>query len=520
MPEVACDVVFLHGMHWGRCSYLQIRGVERLLMTANLDGAQPDKPDDQVPTGSGETVTTATDSPTVSTNDIPVESPHPTESAAHPVGAKLGTAQEASTMASMGRGGGLNIRDLRTFSSLKNGQFRLYYGAMLGQMAAMNMQMIVRSLLIFRITGSATYLGLLALANASPMLALSLFGGVLADRVAKKQVLIGGQAVSGILTLAVAICLSRGILTEETWWILLVAAVGQGIVMDLMMPARQAMIFDIVGGSQLMNAVALNTLGMNALRLIAPATSGFLIAYFGGNMDGIIGFDAVYYVMTVFYLIAVIFIIPMQETGFTSLKGKGAIGDIRDALIYVRNNPTLLLILAVTFVTVLFSMPYMMLLPVVTEEVLHVGAKGLGILVSVSGIGAMAGSLVLASLPSKHRGLIMLLGSLLLGVALIFFSFSTSWYLSLGAIVFVGLGQTTRMTLGNTLLQDYVEDEYRGRVMALYMMEFGLTSFAVFLCGLVAEQVGISWALGSFAIILVVCCIYMIAFMPKMRRLQ
>ena len=278
MPEVACDVVFLHGMHWGRCSYLQIRGVERLLMTANLDGAQPDKPDDQVPTGSGETVTTATDSPTVSTNDIPVESPHPTESAAHPVGAKLGTAQEASTMASMGRGGGLNIRNLRTFSSLKNGQFRLYYGAMLGQMAAMNMQMIVRSLLIFRITGSATYLGLLALANASPMLALSLFGGVLADRVAKKQVLIGGQAVSGILTLAVAICLSRGILTEETWWILLVAAVGQGIVMALMMPARQAMIFDIVGGSQLMNAVALNTLGMNALRLIAPATSGFLIA--------------------------------------------------------------------------------------------------------------------------------------------------------------------------------------------------------------------------------------------------
>ena len=109
----------------------------------------------------------------------------------------------------------------------------------------------------------------------------------------------------------------------------------------------------------------------------------------------------------------------------------------------------------------------MMLLPVITDDVLEVGAKGLGILVSVSGIGAMAGSLVLASLPSKKRGLLLLLGSLLLGVALIVFSFSTSWCLSLIVIVFVGIGQTTRMTLGNTLLQDYVEDEYRGRVMAL-----------------------------------------------------
>ena len=209
-----------------------------------------------------------------------------------------------------------------------------------------------------------------------------------------------------------------------------------------------------------------------------------------------------------------------KRQGYTSLKGKGALGDIRDALFYVRNNATLLLILIVTFVTVLFSMPYMMLLPVITDDVLEVGAKGLGILVSVSAIGAMAGSLVLASLPSKKRGLLLLLGSLLLGVSLIVFSFSTSWYLSLIVIVFVGIGQTTRMTLGNTLLQDYVEDEYRGRVMALYMKELGLTSFAVFLCGLLAEQVGISWALGSFAIVLVVCCVYMIAFVPKMRNMD
>ena len=486
---------------------------ERSVLSSNSDQDQPLRSTDE-----GLTTSTGSD------NGIPA-SDISSDTAVQPMKDSDGKpssdrSPSSASTATMGRGAGLNLRNLRTFSSLKNGQFRLYYGAMLGQMAAMNMQMIVRSLLIFRLTGSAADLGILALANASPMLLLSLFGGVLADRVAKKQVLIAGQAVSGILTLAVAICLSMGVLAAETWWILLVAAIGQGIVMALMMPARQAMIFEIVGSAQLMNAVALNTLGMNTLRLIAPAASGFLIAYFGGNLDGVIGFDAVYYVMTAFYVLAVVFIVPMQETGYTSLKGKGAIGDIRDALDYVRNNATLLLILIVTFVTVLFSMPYMMLLPVITDDVLEVGAKGLGILVSVSGIGAMAGSLVLASLPSKKRGLLLLLGSLLLGVSLIVFSFSTSWYLSLIVIVFVGIGQTTRMTLGNTLLQDYVEDEYRGRVMALYMMEFGLTSFAVFLCGLLAEQVGISWALGSFAIVLVVCCVYMIAFVPKMRNMD
>lgn len=414
----------------------------------------------------------------------------------------------------------LNWRNLNTFDSLKNGVFRLYFGAMLGQMAAMNMQMMVRSLLIYRLTDSAVHLGYLALAQSLPMLIFSLFGGVLAERAKKKYVLLYGQMASGIFTLGVAFCLTNDWLNTETWWILILAALGQGIIMGLMMPARQAMIADIVRRDQLMNAVALNTLGMNALRLSAPALSGFLIYYFGGDKEGLVGFDAVYYFMTSMYLVAVIFIFIMPHTGVVSLKGKGALADVIDGIRYARYEPIIRVILIITFLTVLLSMPYMFLLPVFTEDVLKVGASGLGVLISISGIGAILGSLILASLPDKHRGAILLFGSLVSGIALTGFAFSTAWIGALIFIFFVGFGQTVRMTLGNALLQFYVQEEYRGRIMSLYMMEFGLTSFGVFAASLIADIIGVQWSIGGMAVALVIATVIVYFVSPRIRQLQ
>jgi len=152
--------------------------------------------------------------------------------------------------------------------------------------------------------------------------------------------------------------------------------------------------------------------------------------------------------------------------------------------------------------------------------VLHKGAAGMGILVSVSGIGAIVGSLVLASLPNKRRGVMLIVSSLVLGLALMVFAFSTSWPLSLAAIVFVGLGQTGRMTLSGTLLQHYVEDAYRGRVMAIYMMEFGLTSLSVFVAGISADYIGIQWSIGGLALLLVAVTAAVWVFSPRLRALQ
>jgi len=347
------------------------------------------------------------------------------------------------------------------------------------------------------------------------MLILSLFGGVIAERVQKKFVMLIGQAASAVVSLGVALTLTLGYLSAEhvgSWWILIIAGVLQGTIMGLMMPSRQAILPEIVGEEKLMNAVALNVLGMNTLRLLAPAASGFLIAA--------LGFEAVYYATSGMYLMAVVFIAFLPLTSTMTVSGGGALADIKEGLQYVRRETNILLILAFTLFAVILSMPYMMLMPIFAVDVLKVGAQGMGILISVSGIGAIVGSLFLASLPNKKRGLMLLAGSLLLGLALVGFSFSSSWYLSLALIVFVGLGQTVRMTLSNTLIQYYVDDEYRGRVMSIYMMEFGLMGFGVFGAGVLAEAIGVQWAVGGFAMVLVLVSILALAFLPRIRKLD
>ena len=433
----------------------------------------------------------------------------------------------------MGMGGGgaaLSFGNLRTFTSFKYPVFRLFYGAMIGQMAAMNMQMFARMFLVHEltetgnalwVTGPGMALGVLALANALPMLFFSLYGGVMADRVQKKYVLLVGQAASALVSLGIAITLILGIMSVEnsaSWLILIAAALIQGTIMGLMMPSRQAMIADIVGQEELMNAVALNTFGMNAMRVLAPVPVGFMILW--------LDFEAVYLAMTAMYIIAVIFVMLMPKVGTVSLRGRGALKDVVDGLNYVRNEATIRVILVMIFVVTLLSMPYMMLFPEFTKGVLMKDEGVAGALLAVSGVGAMAGSIFLASLPNKKRGLLLIVGSLVLAVALVGMFFSPSWFPSMsmafvfGFIFFVGIGQTARMTLGNTLLQYYVKDEYRGRVMSLMMMEFGLTSLGVVFAGVMTDVIGVQWAVGGMAILLIVFSVYAILFMPSIRKLD
>ncbi len=424
--------------------------------------------------------------------------------------------QPTGTNRSMGMGqGGISLRNLKTFSSFKNPVFRLYFGGMVGMMAGMNMQQLVGALLIYRITGSAAILGVLSLASAIPMLFLSLFGGVIADRVQKKYVMLIGVAGSALVSLGVALALAQGYLSAEhagSWWILFVAGVFNGTIFGLMLPSRQAILREIVGEEELMNAVSLGMLEMSALRLLAPAATGFLIDAFD--------FAAVYYVMTGLYLVSTIFLALLPHTSTIALGGRGTLIDIKEGLQYIRHETVILFILLFTLVAVVLSMPYQMLLPIFTEDILKVGARGMGIIMSVAGIGAILGSLFLASLPNKKRGLMLLVSSLILGIALTGFSFSSSWVLSLCLIAVVGLGQTGRMALANTLLQYHSTDEYRGRVMSIMMMEFGMSSFATFGAALLTEAIGVQWAVGGFAIVLILLSVLALVFVPRLRRLD
>ncbi len=385
----------------------------------------------------------------------------------------------------------------------------------MGQRAAMNMQMIARSYLIYEITGSAAILGVLSLCNALPILLFSVFGGVIADRIQKKYVLGIGLAGSAIVSLAVALLLSSGYIStdsEGSWWILAVAAVLQGCIMGLMIPSRQAIIPEIVAEDEIMNAVSLDSTGMNVLRLGSPALAGFLIDLFG--------YGSVYYVMTGLYVFGTICIIILPLTGKLSSGTTNVLHDIKEGFSYIRRESTIMLLLLFTLFIVVLSMPYMTLLPVFAEDVLNVGASGMGIMVSVSGVGAMISSLVIASLPNKRRGIMLLISGLVLGLALTAFSFSKLWALSLIIIVFVGMGQAGRMALGNTLIQYYVDPVYRGRVMSIYVMNFGLTSFGGAVAGLLTDAFGPEIGLSSFSIALVVVAVLALIFLRRIRELD
>jgi MFS family permease len=406
-------------------------------------------------------------------------------------------------------------RRFRTFASFRNPMYRLYYYSLVGHWAPMNMQMVTRSLLIYRLTGSGALLGLMALAGALPLLFLSLYGGAIADRVNKKKVLIYGQLASALVTFAVALALSLGFLSKDipgSWWILMVTSFLQGIVMGLMMPSRAAFVPEIVSQEDLMNAISLNNMGMNLFRIVAPAFTGFIIDAWD--------FAAVYYIMGGLYILASIFLLPIRNTRTIVERVESTFHEIAEGLRYVRRERIILLILMFTLSCTILGMPFNMLLPIFTEDILDVGASGQGIVMAVSGIGAIVVSFVLATMSNKKRGRLMLLSGIILSVALVVFSFNTIWVIALVAAVFIGLGQTGQMAIGMTLIQYYVDPVYRGRAMSVQMLGFGMSSLGAVFGGVMAETLGAEWSIGGLAMVLGVVSTLILFFSPRLRTLD
>lgn len=404
----------------------------------------------------------------------------------------------------------------RTFSSLKYPGYRYYFLSLMCEQTAMNVNNTASSLLAYRLTGSAAILGTVALAQAIPWVLLSLMGGVIADRMQKKYVIMAGQGINGIVRLGVFLLLILGYVSKVntgSWWVLVAASAFQGAVMGLVQPARQSIIPQLVGEGRLMNALSLSSMAQNTLRLFAPALTGFLIEAFD--------FAPAFGIMAGLYFISMIFMFFVPNVRTAAASGsRNALANINEGLKYIRHEIPILLILINTFAVACLILPYSQLMPIFTEDILKVGARGLGILMSVSGVGALIISIIVSSLPNKKRGLTLLVSTILFALAEVGFSFSASWPLSMTMVFFLGMGTTMGSIMSNTLVQYYVKEEYRGRVMSLYMMQLGMTSFGVFVGGMLANSIGAPWTLGGFAMVIIFLSILMLAFFPKLRRLD
>ena len=420
----------------------------------------------------------------------------------------------------------------RTFAALTLPAYRIFFSALLMQMTAMNMQMVARSWFMYELTGSAVMLGAVGLGGALPMLSVSLFGGVLADRVRKKSILVAGQFASALVALGIAVSITVGTIS---WIHLLVAAVFQGLVLALMMPARQALIYELVGANTLMNAIALNAAAMNFIRLTAPAIAGFCIAFWS--------IEGVYYIMAVLYVIGFIFALRLPRTGTDRPRERTTIEELTDGLSYIRHNADVLALLVLTLLATILSMPYLFLLPMFTRDIflvdvsifgrltswpligslllaLEESSARQGLLISVSGLGALAGSLVVASMSSRNRGLLFLLSLFLTAVSLVLFSATGSYLLALVFFIIMGLGQAGRLALSNTLLLSNTDDTHQGRVMSVYMMNWGITLVGVFFVGILADRIGVQLAVGGSAGLLAVITLSYLFLTPRIRRLD
>ncbi|MCC6238270.1 MAG: MFS transporter [Dehalococcoidia bacterium] len=407
-----------------------------------------------------------------------------------------------------------------TFSALRNAQFRSLFLGNVMQFGAMQMQLLVRGALVYQLTGSFTALGLVSLANAVPGLLFSLVGGVVADRAPKKTVIQAAQLFNLVNAAVLAVLAGTGQLSFAH---LLVSAVAQGGVNAIMQPSRQSIIPDLVGREGLMNAVALNTSGQNLMQLIGPGLGGALLALLSPAW--------VFWVMAALYLLAVTFTIRLPKhpvfayTAMEAAAGRSRARssgwrDLVEGMRYIAHDRTIRMLIAVNFLIVLVSMPYTMMLPGFVHEVLGRGPDTQGLLMSVSGVGALVGSLAVASMSGRNRGRLLLAFAFLVGASLVAFAASTNYLITLPIMLLVGAGSAGRMSLGQILIQSYSADEYRGRVMAVWFMQFSLVQFGTFGVGILSELVGPQLAIGGMAAGLVVAIAMITVAWPSFRRLQ
>ncbi len=169
---------------------------------------------------------------------------------------------------------------------------------------------------------------------------------------------------------------------------------------------------------------------------------------------------------------------------------------------------------------VIGGMPYIQLMTVFTDDILKVGATGLGILTSISAAGAMIGTFILASLPNRKRGLLLLVSGVILSVAIILFTWSESWVIALAVMPLAGIGTTMHMAMTATIVQYYVEPDYRGRMQSFVTMTVGLSGLGTFVAGMLADLIGIQWAVGGMAILLLIVSIGFILFFPRLSLLD
>lgn len=396
-------------------------------------------------------------------------------------------------------------------AALENTQFRWLFASNIAFFLSMQGQMLVRSMIAYELTGSPLALGMINFAVAIPMMLVSPFGGVIADRLERRRIVITGQGALIASEVTILSLLATGNL--ELWHLIATAAL-MGSIFPFTMPARQALVVNVIGKTRLQNAMALSMGGMNATRIIGPAAAGLLVP--------VVGLTGAFAVGVVLYGVALSCMLGVRpQPPARRLEQASILSDLGEGAGYVRAHRLVFVLLFFGILPMFLAMPFQTLLVVFTEDVWSVGAQGLGVLHAAGGVGGLIGSTYLAtrgeSMLALRRMMIALVGfsSFLLGFAL-----SPYFLLALPLVLIANACASVFSTLNQTAIQILIPDHVRGRISSFIMMSFGLTPLGTLPMSAVAEAFGApaAVALASSSVLLVSLLFY--AGSPVLRSLD
>jgi predicted MFS family arabinose efflux permease len=388
-----------------------------------------------------------------------------------------------------------NMASRDIYSVLAVPNFRWLWIGSLGSSFAMNMQIIARGWFVYDLTSSAMDLAWVTLSFMLPSVLFSLYGGVLADRLPKRRLIVVAQSLNALATLVMAWIIFSG---TVVFWDFIWFGFFNGTILALSMPARQAFVPELIPQPLIFTAMALNTTGWNLSRIVGPALAGVLIAWLaGGDKQSAFGVGVVYLVIAALYLSSALTTLLVDVPGKSAqIQSSGTYNEMREGLAYVFAHPRVFALLLMSIIPFLFGMPLNTLLPAFNQDVLGGYADSLGILVSAMGGGAILGSMMMATMGDMNRkGMWLVISSLGWAVATVAFGLGSNLVWAILAIAVIGLVSAWNMSLNRGLLQHTVDAHMRGRIMSIDMMFHGLMPIGVFPISWVAEAYGVGTAL-------------------------
>lgn len=405
------------------------------------------------------------------------------------------------------------------FSSLAFRDFRFLWIANLAATFAMQMQMVARGWLIYDMTSSPMALTWVMLSFMLPSIVFSLAGGVIADRMRKRSVMIFSQLLNTIATVLLATIVYSG---DITFWHFIYFGLFNGTVLAVSMPARSSMTPEIVGREHVVNAMALQSATFNLSRILGPATAGMLIAAVAaGDTASTEGVGIVFFVIAALYGLSVLCTALMKYQGHPERRDTTAFADMVEGFRYMKEQRIVLGLLVMGFVPMTFGFSITFLLPAFNADVIGGGPDSLGLLMTGAGAGALLGSLGLARAGDiGGKGRVLFITGFLWAVFVAAFAMSETMTTALIAGAFAGLCGAVMGSLNMSLIQMTVPDAIRGRVMAIMMMAHGFMPLGIIPISATAEFVGIHRALLLAGVLLALSLLILRVWIPGLIKID